>query len=62
MAARATAVAFQDFSEETALDELFADWVARGQEAIQDLIDRDPATYLLIMAAIFNGTEPRERH
>jgi hypothetical protein len=49
-------------SGEDALDELFADWSARGNEAIQDLIDRDPASYLLIMAAIFNGTEPRERH
>jgi hypothetical protein len=62
MAAGATAVAFQDFSEETALDELFADYAARGLEAIQDLIDRDPATYLLIMAAIFNGAELQERH
>jgi hypothetical protein len=62
MVATATAAAFQDFSEETALDELFADWIARGPEAIQDLIDRDPATYLLIMAAIFNGAEVQERH
>jgi hypothetical protein len=27
----------------------------------QDLIDRDPAAYLQIMAAIFNGAEVQER-
>jgi hypothetical protein len=48
--------------EEAGINEPFADWIARGSDAIQDLIDRDPATYLLIMAAIFNGAEVQERH